>query len=221
MLNFIRESNKIEGILREPTDGEIEAMEDFMALPELSVKALEDFVLAYQPNALLRYRASVPSVRVGKHVPIASGPRVLALLDSILYLANTGSVTPYNIHRRYETLHPLTDCNGRSGRALWAWCMFQRVGPFEMDTVFQRGFLHTWYYQSLSEFRVSEAPVDESFWVHKKRGSKYSIIGYATVQTGTEIKDNAKAVIYKDTENNYYVREPKEFFDGRFEEIKT
>lgn len=68
-------------------------------------------------------------------------------LEQILSRAHRGS-TPYDVHQQYETLHPFTDGNGRSGRALWLWQMI-RDGQRA-----QLGFLHTWYYQSLREARL-------------------------------------------------------------------
>lgn len=53
----------------------------------------------------------------------------------------------YDIHRRYEEIHPLTDCNGRTGRAIWAWLMLKDHYSFRL------GFLHQWYYQSLDNGR--------------------------------------------------------------------
>lgn len=42
-----------------------------------------------------------------------------------------------------ELLHPLTDCNGCSGRILWMW--MTREAPL--------GFLHTFHYRALDGAR--------------------------------------------------------------------
>jgi Fic family protein len=56
--------------------------------------------------------------------------------------------SPYQQHHQYESLHPFTDGNGRSGRTIWAWHMM-RVGrdPFALP------FLHRFYYQALEAGR--------------------------------------------------------------------
>ena len=53
----------------------------------------------------------------------------------------------WQTHNDYENLHPFTDGNGRSGRMLWAWQMRND------DDAMARGFLHTFYYQTLSACR--------------------------------------------------------------------
>lgn len=148
LIDFVRESNRIEGIEREPTDYEITAHEEFMELPEVGVPEMECFVrdVAVVP---LRDRAG-RDVRVGAHYPPPGGPEIREELGQLLLEANDPGLdcTPYSIHVEYEKLHPFMDGNGRSGRVLWAW-MTQREGndPFALP------FLHRWYYQSLEASR--------------------------------------------------------------------
>lgn len=120
LMAFIRESNGIAGIEREPTREEIEEMKGFLALPEITVKELLRFIAIYEPSAMLRER------------------------EELSLLLRVPKLSAYDRHVRYETLRPFTDCNGRSGRALWLWDMKGKA-PL--------GFLNTWYYQSLEASR--------------------------------------------------------------------
>lgn len=142
MLDFIRESNKIEGITRPVSVEEMIEYERFMALPIVTGKDVVDFVKVYQPDAKLRY-ASGLNVYVGNYCPPPGGSAILYQFESIIQNINSGEYTPYRVHQDYEHLHPFTDGNGRSGHMLWMWMM--RKAPL--------GFLHTWYYQSLAENR--------------------------------------------------------------------
>lgn len=141
---FVRESNRIEGIEREPTTTEIEAHKEFLRYKTITVPRLKQFV-SVVAGASLRDQPGM-DVRIGSHVPIPGGPRVRELLDGILFGVNhpTWDLGPYSTHLDYEELHPFTDGNGRSGRVLWAWQM-QRDGldPFGLP------FLWRWYYQTL------------------------------------------------------------------------
>ena len=132
---FVRESNSIEGIKRDPTDAELAEFERFMLLPAISVGELENFVKVYQPDARLRDTAGL-NVRVGDYYPPIGGPQIRERLEAILKTLSNA----YDDHRRYQSLHPFSDGNGRSGRALWAW-QYRNLSL---------GFLHRWYYQSLS-----------------------------------------------------------------------
>lgn len=137
---FINESNKIEGILRPMKLVELEEFHRFMNLKYLTVEEIEKFVSVYQPNAKLRISPSA-NVMVGNHFPPKGGDHIFYRLQDILAMAYIGDErNAYETHHAYESLHPFTDGNGRSGRMIWMWQM--RKAPL--------GFLHTWYYQSLS-----------------------------------------------------------------------
>lgn len=136
LFDFVRESNKIEGIVRPLTDDEMLATAGFIALPKLTVANVANLVAVYQPDAVLRDKAGL-NVCVGNHVAPRGGENVRwALVD---FLAEIGRYTPHQAHIVYETMHPFTDGNGRSGRAIWLWQM--KEAPL--------GFLHHFYYQTL------------------------------------------------------------------------
>ena len=148
LVEFIRESNRIEGIHRDPTEAEIKALDDFLQLEVLSVLDLQEFVAINQPGAVIRERVGL-DVRVGPHLPPRGGPQIVDELTVLLADAdNPIDWTPWQIHVRYESLHPFTDGNGRSGRAVWAWMMWQR-----RQGIVNSSFLHTFYYQTLQESR--------------------------------------------------------------------
>lgn len=139
---FIRESNKIEGIHREPTKAEIAAHTEFLNIfPFPTVDALEKLVAVLAPGHRLRDAYGL-DVRVGDHIAPRGCPEIRQSLNTILSRVADGADAyhPWQAHLDYETLHPFTDGNGRSGRALWLWQM--QDAPL--------GFLHHFYYQTLS-----------------------------------------------------------------------
>lgn len=141
----IAESNRIEGITRPPSRSEIEAHSTFMGLEQLTIPEVQRLVSVYQPNAELRIRPGL-DVRVGAHVPPRGGEHIRTQLQALLDDINTEKVSAWTGHVQYETLHPFTDCNGRSGRAIWYWQM--RGTGFD-----HLGFLHAFYYQTLHQQR--------------------------------------------------------------------
>ena len=164
---FVAESNRIEGI-RSVAPDDMMAHEELLSLRELSVKDIERFVFLVQPNAILRRPVGL-NVRVGNYVAPPGGPKIEPALEKLLGLVNRdwveeGHCDPaaYKAHLAYENLHPFSDGNGRSGRAIWLWMRRGLTG---------RGFLYEWnkarlecagldffqmrgmYYQSLSDRR--------------------------------------------------------------------
>lgn len=143
LLGFIRNSNRIEGIMSEPMQAEFSAYAAILGKDLIEVSDLEQFVAVIQPSAHLRIREA-DNVSVGDFVPVSGGPHIRSLLESLLYEMGKGYGSPlaaWQLHCQYEDLHPFTDGNGRSGRLLWLWMMGIRN--------VRHPFLHEWYYQTL------------------------------------------------------------------------
>lgn len=143
---FVAESNRIEGILRAPTNEEIEVHSWFLEQEYIAIDNLQMVVTTCAPRQRLRDEYDL-DVRVGDFYPLQGGAIIRGELNEILKRVNAGD-DPYETHRRYEILHPFTDGNGRSGRALWLWAMQKNK---QLNHVIQLGFLHNWYYQSLKK----------------------------------------------------------------------
>lgn len=146
--DFVAESNRIEGIVRRPTIPEIEAHERFLPLavscPALTIQDMVNFVFVIAPHARLRDSFGL-DVKVGDHVAPLGAPGIKQDLNNLLHWANKKryrTKDAYDLHLAYENLHPFTDGNGRSGRALWLWM----VGGIEAAPL---GFLHQFYYDTL------------------------------------------------------------------------
>ncbi len=143
---LVLESNWIEGIHRPPTPQEVAAHHRFLTARHLTVEQLEHLVRALQPEAYLRRKVGC-DVTVGRFTPPPGGPRIATALMALLFQdAEYNKMDRVEFanwrHHQYESLHPFTDGNGRSGRALWLR---------DMGGILQAplGFLHHWYYSTL------------------------------------------------------------------------
>jgi Fic family protein len=142
---FITESNKIEGIHRAPIRLELALSRHFLSLKEILLGDVQNIVDVFQPGARIRDRFGM-DVRVGEYIPPEGSWKIPEKLQAILTKANLNrhAFGAYTTHHEFESLHPFSDGNGRSGRLLWLWQMRSKA-PL--------GFLHTFYYQSLQYSR--------------------------------------------------------------------
>lgn len=144
LINFLNESNGIEGILQPPTKEQLKAAENFLALDEIQIADVSNIVNIFEPEAKLRNQFGW-NIIVGDYVAPDGGPEIASELYTILANVNGNFFHPISNHKDFQNLHPYTDCNGRSGRLLWLWQMqkfdFQIYGTF----------LKTFYYQTLNQ----------------------------------------------------------------------
>lgn len=141
--NFIRESNRIENLFHDPLDAEVEAHMQILACDGLTLADLYAFVEKCAPGNRLRDMLGL-NVRVGNYYPPPGGPLIRGQLTELLRRINDETIDPWKAHCEYEKLHPFTDGNGRSGRAIWLWMMERDDMPI------YEGFLKTFYYQTLA-----------------------------------------------------------------------
>lgn len=145
-VEFIAESNRIEGIFREPTAAEENAHWTLLEQPLMSVSVLNAFQSVIAPGNSLRDLFGL-DVRVGNYIAPAGGPGIVRQLRKLCEDVNRigAEEGAWRCHVRFEVLHPYMDGNGRTGRALWAWAM-KAIGhdPFALP------FLHRFYYQTLA-----------------------------------------------------------------------
>lgn len=154
---FVRESNRIEGITHKPSGYVLDAYEMFLGRDEIRLDTLQALVWAIQPYAMLRDKRGMDVVVGLTYRPPRGGCEIKNQLAELLAPLKPGGHDRqecFEVHAAYEALHPFMDGNGRSGRALWLW---MRGG---LDAA-PLGFLHTYYYDALIYWRKQQETKEE------------------------------------------------------------
>jgi hypothetical protein len=128
--DFVRVSNRMAGITREPTPSEISAHRGLLAANALRVENLEMFVHHVAEGARVRSEACAHAESTDEVT--TSAEQLKADLATIVLAAQKHAASPQRLHRIYTMLSPFTDGNGRCGRALLMWQIMrasQRTKP--------------------------------------------------------------------------------------------
>jgi hypothetical protein len=128
--DFVRRSNAMAGITRDPTAAEVAAHRGLLAANALAVDNLVMFVRHIERGAVLRSEDTSPLKD--------RAPDIRAELDAILAEARTLAAPPDRLHRDFEALRPFTDGNGRCGRALLLWRMIREIPAGGVTDLMQR-----------------------------------------------------------------------------------
>lgn len=144
---FVIDSNSIEGkrhtgILFD----EENAVHAFLNAESLGTHELRALVDVLEPGARVRTNED-DFIRVGSHVAPPGGPNMLIQVVEMLLAVQNNDANPIMTYMAWQNLHPLTDCNGRSGRVLYAWQVIHWYGRIPRSS-----FLAEFHYETLAVF---------------------------------------------------------------------
>jgi hypothetical protein len=114
VIDFVRENNRLAGILRDPSPAEIGAHRGLLAARTLRVENLQMFVRHVETDARLREHDWT-----GGRQRSYGRRTMYEDLEDLLLRSGEDLWPPELLQQRYMQLRPFTDANGRSGRALW------------------------------------------------------------------------------------------------------
>jgi hypothetical protein len=139
-------SNFIEGIDRDPValEREVNALDELIGTPSLGSVEMLRFLSVVEPTARIRAGAK-DGVAVGSHVAPAGGPHMYREVADLLIDISRSDTNPVFTYAAWQHLHPLTDGNGRTGRALYAWQNINRRNRIPLPS-----FVHDYHYEVLS-----------------------------------------------------------------------
>ncbi len=137
---FVRESNKIEGLDRSPMTYEMQAHQDLLSVEKLIVQDLEIFALTVA-RGKLRNRKGM-NLRIGHTMAPKGGMTVTESLTDLLKKINNREIIAFKAHCEFRKLLPFTEGNELTARALWLWVM----GGAEEVPI---GFLRTFHDQMM------------------------------------------------------------------------
>jgi len=75
--------------------------------------------------------------------------------------------------------------------------------------------------EAIAAWNTRARSADEQRYRHKVRGTEYTVLGEAEVQTEYAVYEGAKLVIYRGDDGKIWARPTFEFYGGRFERVEA
>ena len=137
----------LDGSDRVPTEFEVQALSEFLKLKSIAVSDLAQLVRVNEPKSVLRTQVGM-NARFGLHLAPLGGPEIGEKLSALLAKISEQRIDAFRAHIKFGSLRPFSVGNEIAGRALWLW----QIG----DLCLERGFLHTFYHETLNYFSELE-----------------------------------------------------------------